>query len=202
MIDISKIDFNKLNGLIPAVILDNDSGSVLMLGFMNSEALETTLNTKKVTFFSRSKNRLWVKGESSGNFLDVVSILSDCDNDTVLIRAIPAGPTCHNGTFSCFADEDVTNIAFLKSLSNLIIQRKKELPENSYTTKLFKTGSDRIIQKVGEEAIEVVIAAKNKDREEIKNETADLFFHLLVMLADQDILVDEVVETLIQRHKK
>ncbi len=201
MIDTSKIDFSKLSGLVPAIIIDNFSGQVLMLGFMNKEALDKTIDEKKVTFFSRSKNRLWTKGETSGNFLNLVDIKVDCDNDTLLINVIPEGNTCHKDQYSCFGLEK-DNYAFLKYLEDLIKKRKEELPENSYTTKLFKEGENRIIQKVGEEAIETVIAAKNNDREEIINETSDLVYHLLVMLAEKDIALSDVVAELEKRHSK
>lgn len=200
MIDINSINFEKLNGLIPAIIVDDSTEKVLMLGFMNKEALQKTITTKLVTFFSRSRNALWIKGETSGNYLNLVSIKTDCDNDSVLIYANPQGPTCHLGNYSCFNVEK-DSIKFLEKLFDLIKERKKELPETSYTTKLFKSGSNRIIQKVGEEAIETVIAAKNRDKNEIINETSDLLYHLFVMLAEQDIELNEVVENLAKRHK-
>ena len=201
MIDVQKINFEKLNGLVPAIIIDVTNNNVLMLGFMNKEALEQTIEKQKVVFFSRSKNRLWLKGETSKNYLNVVSISTDCDNDTLMIYAKPDGPTCHTGSYSCFAEVNENNILFLNYLFNLVKQRKIELPENSYTTSLYKRGSDRIIQKVGEEAVETVIAAKNKDKEEIINETSDLIFHLFVMLSDQDIELSEIISNLKQRHK-
>lgn len=202
MINIEKIDFDKLGGLVPAIIIDNSTNQVLMLGFMNQKALEETINQNKVVFFSRTKNRLWLKGESSKNYLNVVSIQSDCDNDTLLIYAIPDGPTCHLGNYSCFSDVKKSNISFLNYLTELIKDRKINLPENSYTTHLFKKGTNRIIQKVGEEAVETVIAVKNNDRDEIINETSDLIFHLLVMLADQNIELDDIVLNLQKRHIK
>jgi phosphoribosyl-ATP pyrophosphohydrolase/phosphoribosyl-AMP cyclohydrolase len=201
MIDVQKINFEKLNGLVPAIIIDAFNNNVLMLGFMNKEALEQTIEKQKVVFFSRSKNRLWLKGETSKNYLNVVSISTDCDDDTLMIYAKPDGPTCHTGSYSCFAEVNENNILFLNYLFNLVKQRKIELPENSYTTSLYKRGSDRIIQKVGEEAVETVIAAKNKDKKEIINETSDLIFHLLVMLSDQDIELSEIISNLKQRHK-
>ena len=201
MIDTSKVDFSKLNGLVPAIITDYSSGQVLMLGFMNEEALNKTLKEKRVTFYSRSKERLWTKGETSGNYLNLVDIKLDCDNDTLLISANPQGNTCHKDQYSCFGIEK-DNYAFLKYLENLIVNRKKELPENSYTTKLFKEGENRIIQKVGEEAIETVIAAKNNDREEIINETSDLIYHLLVLLTEKDIALSDVIGELEKRHSK
>ncbi|MDP4173046.1 MAG: bifunctional phosphoribosyl-AMP cyclohydrolase/phosphoribosyl-ATP diphosphatase HisIE [Bacteroidota bacterium] len=207
MIDSSKLDFNKLNGLIPAIINDVNTDKVLMLGFMNKEALEKTVETGFVTFFSRTKNRLWTKGETSGNFLKLVSIKADCDLDSLLISADPVGNTCHNGNYSCFGIEKHDSNAkgeldFLSDLFSLIKTRKKELPENSYTTKLFQRGTNRIIQKVGEEAIETVIAAKNRDKFEIVNEVSDLVYHLFVMLAEQDIEFSEIVSNLEKRHNK
>ena len=200
MINIEKIDFEKLNGLVPAIIVDSLTKVVLMLGFMNKEALSETIEKQKVVFFSRTKNRLWLKGETSKNYLNVISISGDCDNDTLLIYAKPDGPTCHTGSKSCFNEVDENNIVFLDYLFKLVRQRKIEMPENSYTTHLFERGPDRIIQKVGEEAVETVIAAKNRDRNEIINEVSDLFFHLMVMLAEQGIELSEIVGNLKQRH--
>lgn len=202
MIEIEKIDFKKLDGLVPAIIVDSITKQVLMLGFMNREALEETIKKQKVVFFSRTKNRLWLKGETSKNYLNVVSINSDCDDDTLLIYAKPDGPTCHKGTKSCFAENDESNILFLDYLYKLVKQRKIDLPENSYTTHLFKRGADRIIQKVGEEAVETVIAAKNRDKLEIVNEASDLVFHLMVMLAEQNIEFSEIVSNLQKRHSE
>jgi phosphoribosyl-AMP cyclohydrolase / phosphoribosyl-ATP pyrophosphohydrolase len=200
MIKEDELNFEKLGGLIPAVVSDSDTNQVLMVGFMNKDAFARTIETKRVTFFSRTRNVLWMKGETSGNFLNLVDIKKDCDDDSLLVFAKPEGPTCHKGTYSCFGIEK-KNTLFIDQLSRLIKERKKNLPANSYTTKLFKEGADRIIQKVGEEAIETVIAAKNRDREEIINETSDLIYHLLVMLAEQEIELDEVVDKLIFRHK-
>ncbi len=200
--NINNLDFSKLNGLLPAVVVDNNNNQVLMLGFMNRDALEKTLETKLVTFFSRTKNKLWTKGETSGNYLKLINIKSDCDNDSLLIFAEPAGNTCHTGNYSCFGVENFHSINFLNNLFNLIKQRKKNLPENSYTTKLFKEGANRIIQKVGEEAVEVLIAAKNRDKKEIINEASDLVYHLLVMLAEQEIEFSEIVQNLESRHKE
>ncbi len=199
MIKAEKLNFEKLGGLIPAIVIDESTNQVLMLGFMNKEAFEKTIASKRVTFFSRTKNALWTKGETSGNFLNLVDIKTDCDNDSLLITAKPEGPTCHTGAYSCFGVEK-TNFNFLNQLSALIKERKINLPEKSYTTKLFKEGANRIIQKVGEEAIETVIAAKNRDKNEIVNETADLFYHLLVMLAEQNIELEDVVNKLVERH--
>jgi phosphoribosyl-ATP pyrophosphohydrolase/phosphoribosyl-AMP cyclohydrolase len=200
MIEINKIDFKKLNGLIPAIIADITTNQVLMLGFMNQEALTQTIEKKKVVFFSRTKNRLWLKGETSNNFLNVISINSDCDNDSLLIYAKPDGPTCHTGSYSCFAEVDKNNFLFLDYLYKLIKKRKIELPDNSYTSKLFLKGADRIIQKVGEESVETVIAAKNRDKNEIVNEVSDLFYHLMVMLAEQEIELSEIISNLQMRH--
>lgn len=201
MIDINKIDFDKLNGLVPSVIVDDNTGKVLMLGFMNKEAVEKTLELKKVTFFSRTKNRLWTKGETSKNYLNLVDILTDCDNDSLLVYAKPEGDTCHLEQYSCFGIAKKSDEDFLNKLFELIKTRKAELPENSYTTKLFKEGENRIIQKVGEEAIETVIAAKNRDRSEIINETSDLIYHLFVMLAEQGIEFEDIIKNLESRHK-
>lgn len=201
MIDINKINFDKMNGLVPVIVTDNITGQVLMLGFMNREAVHKTIAENKVTFYSRSKERLWTKGETSGNYLELIDIKIDCDNDTLLITANPKGNTCHLDQYSCFGLEN-ENYKFLKYLDDLIKTRKKELPENSYTTKLFKQGENRIIQKVGEEAIETVIAAKNNDREELINESADLLFHLLVMLNQKEIPFNDVISELEKRHRK
>ncbi len=200
--EISKLDFDKLSGLLPAVVVDKKNGQVLMVGFMNKEALEKTLETKLVTFFSRTRNALWTKGETSGNHLHLVEIKPDCDNDTLLVYATPDGNTCHTGNYSCFNIPDTPSLNFLNDLFSLIKQRKTEMPSSSYTTELFKSGANRIIQKVGEEAIETVIAAKNRDREEIINETSDLIYHLFVMLTEQGIEFSDVVNNLENRHKK
>jgi phosphoribosyl-ATP pyrophosphohydrolase/phosphoribosyl-AMP cyclohydrolase len=199
MIDVSKVNFNKLNGLVPAIILDVKTNKILMLGFMNEESLRKTIEIGKATFFSRSRKTLWTKGETSGNFLLVKEIMSDCDNDSLLIYADPLGPTCHSGNYSCFSLDRV-NLNFLGKLNDVIKERNKDLPDGSYTAKLFKEGSDRIIQKVGEEAVEVMIAAKNRNRKEIIYESADLIFHLMIMLEDNDIELPDVVAELEARH--
>ena len=199
--DINKLNFEKLNGLIPAIVVDPNNDKVLMLGFMNKAALEKTIETKLVTFFSRTRNELWTKGETSKNYLHLAEIKSDCDNDTLLVYADPDGNTCHTGNYSCFNIQDTPSLNFLNELFELIKSRKTALPENSYTTKLFKSGSNRIIQKVGEESIETVIAAKNRDRNEILNEVSDLIYHLFVMLADQEIELADVISTLKKRSK-
>jgi phosphoribosyl-AMP cyclohydrolase / phosphoribosyl-ATP pyrophosphohydrolase len=199
MIDIEKLDFEKLNGLIPAIIIDSKTEQVLMLGFMNKESLQKTIDIKKVTFYSRMRKTLWTKGETSGNFLELVEMKPDCDNDTILVYANPTGNTCHTGDYSCFGIQK-NNLNFLNQLFRLIKKRQKEMPEKSYTTKLFKEGANRIIQKVGEEAIETVIAAKNRDKNEIVNEVSDLIYHLFVMLAEQEIEFSEIVSNLEERH--
>lgn len=199
MIDISKVNFEKLNGLVPAIIVDSKTDKILMLGFMNEESLKKTIEIGKATFYSRSRKTLWIKGETSGNFLIVNEIVADCDNDSLIIYADPIGPVCHLGSYSCFPLEN-KGINFLEKLSDIIIQRKLTLPEGSYTTKLFRDGSDRIIQKVGEETVEVMIAAKNGSRKEIIYESADLLFHLMVMLQDHDIELRDVIAELESRH--
>jgi len=199
MIDVSKVNFEKLNGLVPAIVVDSKINKILMLGFMNEESLKKTVEIGIATFYSRSRKTLWTKGETSGNFLLVKEILPDCDNDSLIIYADPIGPVCHTGDYSCFS-VNKGGISFLEKLNEIIKQRKKELPQGSYTTQLFKEGSDRIIQKVGEEAVEVMIAAKNGSRKEIIYESADLLFHLMVMLQDHDIELGDVVAELEARH--
>jgi phosphoribosyl-ATP pyrophosphohydrolase/phosphoribosyl-AMP cyclohydrolase len=194
------MDFNKLNGIVPAIIQDARSQKVLMLGFMNPEALKKTREEGKVTFFSRTKKRLWTKGEESGNFLYVEEILEDCDRDTLLIRANPAGPVCHTGSDTCFNEQN-TGGPFIEQLQELIHQRKKEMPEGSYTTSLFEKGINKIAQKVGEEAVELVIEAKDQDDELFLNEAADLVYHLLVLLSARGKDIREVSSLLEQRHK-
>ncbi len=201
MIDISKLNFVKLNGLIPSVIIDNKTDLVLMLGFMNKESLEKTIETKLVTFFSRTRNSLWTKGETSGNYLRLIKIKPDCDNDSLLIYVKPNGNTCHTGKYSCFDIDKPDSIKFLQELSGIIKERKENLPEHSYTTKLFKEGENRIIQKFGEESVEVMIAAKNNDREEIINEASDLIYHFLVLLEEKEIKLSDVINNLEARHK-
>ncbi len=200
------MDFKKLNGLIPAIIQDASTDTVLMLGFMNSEALEKTREEGKVTFFSRTKNRLWTKGEESGNFLHVVEILEDCDQDTVLIKANPAGPVCHTGSDTCFneknsSSQDPESLAFISELQQVIHTRKAEMPEGSYTTSLFNEGINKIAQKVGEEAVELVIESKDDNDELFLNEAADLLYHLLVLLTEKGKDISDVVSVLEQRHK-
>lgn len=204
MIDIETLDFEKGDGLIPAIIQDAETFQVLMLGYMNKKALESTLEEECVTFFSRSKGRLWTKGETSGNYLDLVDIQKDCDDDTLLILANPNGPTCHTGEQSCFHQKTFKpkqKLAFLSDLEKLIISRKKEMPDNSYTTSLFEKGIDEITQKVGEEAVETIIEAKNNQQAAFMNETADLLYHLLVLLAEKDIPLSDITNVLKERHK-
>ena len=198
----SKIDFDKMNGMVPAIIQDAGTLKVLMLGFMNSEAYEKTKKEGRVTFFSRTKNRLWTKGEESGNFLNVIEILEDCDNDTLLIKANPAGPVCHTGADTCFSEANDSGISFLRQLQDLVAQRKKDLPEGSYTTKLFNAGINKIAQKVGEEAVELVIESKDNNDDLFLNEAADLTYHLLVLLTEKGFDLADVVKILEQRHSK
>ena len=193
-------DFSKLNGLIPCVVQDSNTSKVLMLGFMNDEALQKTQQEKRVTFYSRSKKRLWTKGESSGNYLEVVEILEDCDSDTLLIKAIPKGPVCHTGADTCFNEKNESlDISFLEK----IIQDRKNNPKpGSYTTSLFESGINKIAQKVGEEAIELVIEAKDNDKNLFLNEAADLMYHYLVLLTAKGHSFDEIKSILRQRHAK
>jgi len=196
------LDFNKLNGLVPAVIQDAVSAKVLMLGFMNEEALAKTVETGQVTFFSRTKNRLWTKGEESGNFLNVVSIKEDCDKDTLLIQVHPVGPVCHEGWDTCFNENNKADgFAFLKFLQDFIDQRYKEMPEGSYTTSLFKKGVNRMAQKVGEEAVETVIEATNGTEEGFLYEASDLVYHLIVLLTSKGYRLDDLGLELKKRHK-
>ncbi len=200
--EISQLDFTKTGGLIPAVIQDAETQVVLMLGYMNSEALAKTEVSGKVTFFSRSKNRLWTKGEESGNFLNVVSIGVDCDNDTLLVKVNPVGPVCHTGSDTCFEEVNASNeILFLSYLQDFIDRRKVEMPEDSYTTKLFREGTRKIAQKVGEEAVETIVGAMANDDENLIYEASDLLYHLIVLLADKGHRIEEVVNELKSRHK-
>jgi phosphoribosyl-ATP pyrophosphohydrolase/phosphoribosyl-AMP cyclohydrolase len=194
-----KIDFTKGDGLVPVIIQDNNTLQVLMLGYMNEEAFEKTKADKKVTFFSRSKNRLWTKGEESGNFLKVKDIQIDCDNDTILIKAKPNGPTCHTGTTSCFKEE--TAKGFVYDLEATINQRIDENDENSYTNKLYKRGINKVAQKVGEEAVELVIEAKDNDADLFKNEAADLMYHYLILLKAKGFQLEDIEDVLKKRSK-
>lgn len=186
---------------MPVIIQNAISGDVLMLGYMDKAALEMTLNSGKVTFYSRTKQRLWTKGETSGNFLKLVDIYPDCDNDTLLILAHPIGPTCHNGTESCFAPAQ-SQWGFLYELENLLRERKSASPDSSYTAQLYASGTKRIAQKVGEEGVETALAATVNDREELKNEASDLLYHLMVLLQDQSLSLSDVIDCLQKRHKK
>jgi len=204
------IDFNKNNdGLVPAIIQDQDTGKVLMLGYMNEEAYLKTNESKKVTFFSRTKQRLWTKGEESGNFLNLVSIKLDCDQDTLLVKVHPEGPVCHKGTDTCWAEDNRTDYGFLTELEGIIASRKKlsETPkanrkdnENSYVVSLFDKGMNKIAQKVGEEAVEVVIEAKDDDKDLFLNESADLLFHYMILLQAKGYGLKDIVEVLKKRH--
>lgn len=197
-----ELDFDKMGGLIPAIIQDSRTKNVLMLGFMNRDAYEKTLELKKVTFYSRTKQRLWTKGEQSGNFLNVVSIEEDCDKDTLLIKVIPDGPVCHTGTATCFNDHNEYGIEFLSYLQDFIEKRHKEMPENSYTTTLFQSGINRMAQKVGEEAIETVIEATNGTEGRMMYEASDLLYHLIVLLTAKGRRIEELADALRQRHNK
>ena len=199
---IDQIDWAKSDGLVPAIIQDRDSRAVLMLGYMNKAALEKTIETGKVTFFSRSKERLWTKGETSGNFLALESLAIDCDKDTILVMATPHGPTCHTGTATCFGDAAPEPRAtyFLVQLSDLIAQRHAEQPDGSYTTSLFAAGKARIAQKVGEEGVELALARMKDDNTEMANEAADLLFHMMVLLEDAGMSFDDAVRVLRDRH--
>ena len=195
-------DFSKLNGLVPAVIQDNTTLKVLMLGFMNEEAWRETEETGKVTFFSRSRNRLWTKGEESGNFLEVTEILSDCDNDTLLIKVNPAGPVCHTGADTCWDEvNEESDLLFLEYLQDLVDERKQGMPEGSYTTSLFREGTRRIAQKVGEEAVETILGAMSGDDENFLYEGADLLYHLIVLLSQKGYRIEDLAAELKKRHR-
>ena len=194
------IDFTKGNGLVPVVIQDYNTLQILMLGYMNEEALNKTIEEKKVTFFSRSKNRLWTKGETSGNYLYVIEISADCDNDSILIKADPAGPVCHTGSTSCFGSE--TTKGFIYELEHIINQRIKNNTEESYTNKLYKKGINKVAQKVGEEAIELIIESKDNNIELFRNESADLIYHLLILLKTKGVNLESIEEVLKKRHEK
>lgn len=193
------IDFSKSEGLVPVIIQDVLTSQVLMLGYMNEEALAVTKAKGKVTFFSRSKNRLWTKGETSNNFLLVEEIMQDCDNDTILIKVTPKGPTCHTGAISCFKEE--TSKGFLYTLESTIEQRIRDRATNSYTSKLFERGVNKVAQKVGEEAVELVIESKDDNLELFKNEAADLLYHFLILLKTKDLRLTDIEDVLKGRHK-
>lgn len=195
-------DFDKQNGLIPAIIQDQRSGMVLMLGFMNSEAYKKTCEEGLVTFYSRTKERLWTKGEESGNHLKVVEIILDCDSDTVLVKVIPEGPVCHTGAVSCFGEETGFSLHFLPELEGILRSRKKNLPQDSYTADLFRSGTNAIAQKLGEEAVELIIESKEKDDDRFLDESADLLFHLTILLIDRGYDLSDVAEVLKKRHFK
>ncbi|UYA60044.1 PRAMP cyclohydrolase / Phosphoribosyl-ATP pyrophosphatase [Pectobacterium sp. F1-1] len=197
----NQLDWEKTDGMLPVVVQHAVSGEVLMLGYMNQDALQATEESGKVTFFSRTKQRLWTKGESSGHFLNVVSITPDCDNDTLLILVNPIGPTCHLGTSSCFSPA-ASDWTFLYQLEQLLAERKHADPDSSYTARLYASGTKRIAQKVGEEGLETALAATVHDREELTNEAADLMYHLLVLLQDQDLDLATIINRLKDRHNK
>ena len=195
------IDFTKSDGLVPAIIQDFNTNKVLMLGYMNKEAFDKTKKEGKVTFFSRSKQRLWTKGETSENYLTVKEILLDCDGDTLLIKAIPAGPTCHTGADTCWSEKNEDKTTFITHLKKVIRDRKNNPTEKSYTSSLFEKGINKVAQKVGEEAVELVIEAKDDNKDLFLGEAADLLFHYLVLLEYKNIDLDEVIGVLEKRHK-
>ena len=196
-----ELDFDKMGGLVPAIIQDNYTKKVLMLGFMNQEALDKTVETGKVTFFSRTKNRLWTKGEESGNFLNVVSIKEDCDKDTLLIKVNPVGPVCHTGTDTCWGETNDEPIMFLSYLQDFFVRRYAEMPEKSYTTSLFQAGINRMAQKVGEEAVETVIEATNGTDDRLIYEASDMIYHLIVLLTSKGMRIEDLATELKKRHK-
>ncbi|MCC8093987.1 MAG: bifunctional phosphoribosyl-AMP cyclohydrolase/phosphoribosyl-ATP diphosphatase HisIE [Tannerellaceae bacterium] len=195
------LDFEKAGGLIPTIIQDDKTNKVLMLGFMNEEAYKQTIETGKVTFFSRTRNCLWMKGETSGNTLQVVQVMEDCDRDTLLIKANPAGPVCHTGNDTCFGEKNAEDILFLKQLQNFIERRRQEMPEGSYTTSLFTKGVNRMAQKVGEEAVETVIEATNGTEEGFIYESSDMIYHLIVLLTSKGLRIEDLCRELMKRHK-
>lgn len=195
------IEFDKTTGLVPAIIQDARTNNVLMLGYMNKESYEKTLDLKKVTFYSRSKKRLWTKGEESGNFLELIDIRNDCDNDALLIRVKPQGPTCHKGTDTCWAENNEAKFGFLSSLEAVIKNRKESPSEGSYVTSLFKKGINKIAQKVGEEAVETVIEAKDDNAQLFLDESADLLFHYLILLQAKGYTLKDIEKVLQERHK-
>ena len=195
------IDFEKTGGLVPAIIQDATTKTVLMLGYMNKEAFDKTLETKKVTFFSRSRQCLWTKGETSGNFLELVDMKVDCDNDTLLVKANPQGPTCHTGSDTCWGEKNEKNpLLFLTYLQDFINRRHEEMPEGSYTTSLFKDGLNRMAQKVGEEALEAVIEACNGTNERLIYEGSDMLYHLIVLLTSKGLRIEDLAKELQVRH--
>jgi phosphoribosyl-ATP pyrophosphohydrolase/phosphoribosyl-AMP cyclohydrolase len=204
-LDYARIDFAKGDGLVPAIVQDADNGAVLMLAYMNREALEQTLARKRAVFFSRSKQRLWEKGETTGHTLDVVDVALDCDNDTLLVTARPRGPACHNGTLTCFGNEPrtaSTRVAFLAKLETVIAQRASDKPEASYTARLLEKGVNRVAQKVGEEGVELALAGAAQGEDKVVEESADLLFHMLVLLRARGVSLGQVVSELEKRHQK
>ncbi|WP_347349809.1 bifunctional phosphoribosyl-AMP cyclohydrolase/phosphoribosyl-ATP diphosphatase HisIE [Flavobacterium sp. CSZ] len=196
------IDIKSAHGLIPAIIQDSETKNILMLGYMNEESLQKTIETQKVTFFSRSKQRLWTKGEESGNFLNLISIKNDCDGDTLLIQAKPVGPTCHTGADTCWQEENKENYGFISQLENTIKTRRENADsEKSYVASLFEKGINKIAQKVGEEAVEVVIEAKDDNDDLFLSESADLLFHYLILLQAKGFQLNDVVDVLKKRQK-
>lgn len=196
-----EIDFEKLGGLVPAIIQDATTKNVLMLGFMNEQAYHKTIETGKVTFWSRTRKCLWTKGETSGNFLNLVSIQNDCDNDTLLVKVNPIGPTCHKGTDTCWGETNEANpLLFLTELQDFIEKRHQEMPEGSYTTKLFKDGVNKMAQKVGEEALETVIEATNGTNEKLIYEASDMMYHLIVLLTSKGLRIEDIAQELHKRH--
>jgi phosphoribosyl-ATP pyrophosphohydrolase/phosphoribosyl-AMP cyclohydrolase len=196
------INFTKYaDGIVPAIVQDANTKTVLMLGFMNQAAVDATLAEGKVTFYSRSKNRLWTKGEESGNFLNYISMKEDCDQDSLLIQAIPEGPVCHIGTDTCWGEDNITSIAFLNKLEQIIADRKNADPSSSYVASLFAKGINKIAQKVGEEAVELVIEAMDNNEQLFLDESADLLFHYLILLQSKGYQLADVVKVLAQRHK-
>ncbi|WP_334048623.1 bifunctional phosphoribosyl-AMP cyclohydrolase/phosphoribosyl-ATP diphosphatase HisIE [Alteromonas gracilis] len=197
----NKLAWDKMDNLLPAIVQDALSGKVLMQGYMDQDALAKTLETEKVTFFSRSKQRLWTKGETSGNTLDLVSVACDCDQDSLLVLANPNGPTCHTGVESCWFDGNTPAFTFLADLERVLAARKDADPKSSYTASLYNKGIKRIAQKVGEEGVETALAATVHDKEELKNEAADLLYHLTVLLQASDMSLNDALNVLRERHK-
>lgn len=200
MIDLQKLDFDKTQGLIPCIVQDARTNTVLMLGYMNREALDKTLSENKLTFYSRTKQRLWTKGETSGNYLHLVDVKIDCDDDTLLFKVKPEGPTCHTGSDTCFSETN--QISGLEFLEAIIQERKKNPKAGSYTNQLFDSGINKVAQKVGEEAVELIIEAKDNNKELFINEAADLMYHYLVLLTAKDYTLEDVLSVLRQRHSK
>ena len=196
------INFEKMGALVPGIVQDNATRKVLMLGFMNKEAYQKTVETGKVTFWSRTRNCLWTKGETSGNFLNVKEILLDCDKDTLLIKARPEGPVCHTGADTCWNEQNSVDLNFLSYLQDFIDRRYKEMPDGSYTTSLFKSGVNRMAQKVGEEAVETVIEATNGTDDRLIYEASDLIYHLIVLLTSKGHRIEELAAELVKRHKE